>query len=193
MSGARRFISVVCVVIVFLLGLGLCGAYFNVSSISIVEWIGSDQQIGSDHQRGVLVAGIVLTVMALLAAVLAFVEFVLPENTYAFQADGGEVRVAFSAIEDYVQRLSGHIPGLHEMRPSVSISKGGLQIVNRVVLEHGASIPETSSRVLDIIRTRLEKELGIEEIGSIRVHVVRITHEEPAKEKPEETALQVPR
>ena len=187
MSRARRFISVVCVVIVFLLGLGLCGAYFNVSSINIVEWIVSAQQ------RVVLVAGLVLVVMALLTAVLAFVEFVLPENTYAFPADGGEVRVALSAIEDYVQRLSGHIPGLHEMRPSVSISKGGLEIVNRVVLEHGASIPETSSRALEIIRRRLEKELGIEEIGSIRVHVVRITHEDPAKEKPEEAASQVPR
>ncbi len=99
---------------------------------------------------------------------------------------GGKGKLTFR-----VEALSGM--KFNQKVHQVKVTKKGLEIVNRVVLEHGASIPETSSRVLDIIRTRLEKELGIEEIGSIRVHVVRITHEEPAKEKPEETALQVPR
>ncbi len=171
MRGIRRLFTVLSVLVVFVLGAGLCGAVWDVPEISVFTWLNVDESI-------ILITGIALVAVALLTAIMAFVEFVLPENTYAFQAGGGEVRVAFSAIEDYVRRLSGQIPGLKEMRPSVRSSKRGLEVVVRVVLESEANIVDASARVQEVIRRRVEQELGIQEVGSIRVYVARIAHEE---------------
>ncbi len=171
MRGLRRLFTVVSVLVVFVFGLGLCGSVWDVKEMSIFTWLTVDESI-------ILITGVVMVAITLLTAIMAFVEFVLPENTYAFQAGGGEVRVAFTAIEDYVRRLSGQVPGLKEMRPSVRSSKRGLELVIRVVLEAHANIPEASARVQEVIRRRVEQELGIQDVGPIRVYVSRIAHDE---------------
>ena len=77
-----------------------------------------------------------------------------------------------------LKRLPGQIPGLKETRAVVISSQRGLEIVNRVLSESGASILEVSSRVQEVIRRRVQNELGIEEIGAIRICVARIAYGE---------------
>jgi len=110
------------------------------------------------------------------------------ENTIAFENPDGQVLISLSAIEDLIKRTARQIPDIKDMRPSVVANKKGVNIVNRVVLFAGANIPETTEKIQNIIKTKVQEMLGIEESISVKVHVTKIASSENQKEekKPEE-------
>ena len=68
------------------------------------------------------------------------------------------------------------------MRPSVKAGKKGIKIINRVTLFSDINIPETTERIQNIVKSRVQDMLGVEEPINILVHVVKIVHkEEPPK------------
>ncbi len=99
----------------------------------------------------------------------------------AFQNPEGEVRVTFSAIEDFIRRLAGKIEEVEEMHPEVVATKEGLEIHNRITLGPNMSIPEASSRIQETIKKYVEDVLGIRDILAIKVLVTKIAHEEVKK------------
>lgn len=102
------------------------------------------------------------------------------EKTIAFENPDGQVTISLTAIEDFIKRALKQLPEVKELRPSVKAGKKGIKIINRVTLYSDINIPETTERIQNIVKTRVQDMLGVEEPINIRVHVVKIVHKEEA-------------
>ncbi|MBU1727127.1 MAG: alkaline shock response membrane anchor protein AmaP [Candidatus Omnitrophica bacterium] len=105
------------------------------------------------------------------------------EKTIAFTTSTGEVTVALSAVEDLIRRLSGMLPEIRELRPDVIASKKGIIVDLRVVLRSEANIPELTSRLQEITKSKIQEVLGVEEQIIIKIHIVKISSSEERKKK----------
>ncbi|MDD5246166.1 MAG: alkaline shock response membrane anchor protein AmaP [Candidatus Omnitrophica bacterium] len=106
------------------------------------------------------------------------------EKTIAFSTASGEVTVALSAVEDLIKRLTGIIAEIKELRPNVIASKKGIEVDLRVILKSEANIPELTSRLQEITRSKIQEVLGLEEQIFIRIHIAKIiTPEEKERKK----------
>jgi uncharacterized alkaline shock family protein YloU len=104
------------------------------------------------------------------------------EKTIAFENPDGQVTISLTAIEDFIKRSLKQLPEVKELRPSVRAGKKGITIVNKVILFSDVNIPETTEKIQNIVKLRVQDMLGVEEQINIKVHVVKIVHkEEPAK------------
>lgn len=114
------------------------------------------------------------------------------EKTIAFSTSSGEVTIALSAVEDLIRRLIVIIPEIKELKPDVIASKKGIIADLRVILKKEVNIPELTLRLQDIVRTRIQEVLGIEEQIIVKIHVAKIAAIEekdkgkrgPEKEEP---------
>ncbi len=106
------------------------------------------------------------------------------EKTIAFENPDGQVTISLTAIEDFIKRALKQLPEVKELRPNVKASKKGITITNRVVLFSDIHIPEITEKIQNIVKTRVQDMLGVEEPIHIRVHVVKIVHKEEASKDP---------
>ncbi|MBU0881390.1 MAG: alkaline shock response membrane anchor protein AmaP [Candidatus Omnitrophica bacterium] len=102
------------------------------------------------------------------------------EKTIAFENPDGQVTISLSAIEDFIKRALKQLPEVKELRPSVRASKKGISIINKVTLFSDISIPETTEKIQNLVKSRVQDMLGVEEPINIKVHVVKIAHKEDA-------------
>jgi uncharacterized alkaline shock family protein YloU len=100
------------------------------------------------------------------------------EKTIAFATSSGQVTISLSAVEDLIRRLSGIIPEVKELRPNVVANKKGIVVEMRVVLRSEANIPELTSRLQEITKSKIQEVLGVDEQIIIRIHVAKIAHDE---------------
>lgn len=105
------------------------------------------------------------------------------EKTIAFENPDGQVTISLTAIEDFIKRALRQLPEVKELRPSVKAGKKGITIINRVTLFSDINIPETTEKIQNIVKTRVQDMLGVEEAINIRVHVVKIVHKEEASKE----------
>jgi uncharacterized alkaline shock family protein YloU len=106
------------------------------------------------------------------------------EKTIAFENPDGQVTISLTAIEDFIKRALKQLPEVKELRPYVKAGKKGIKIINRVTLYSDINIPETTERIQNIVKSRVQDMLGVEEPINIRVHVVKIVHKEEAAKPP---------
>jgi hypothetical protein len=140
----------------------------------------------------VLLSGVLLILISFSFAQLILGRF-QREKTIAFPTSSGEVTIALSAVEDLIRRLTGIIPEIKELRPDVRATKKGSIVVDlRVVLRSEANIPELTSRLQDITRSKIQEVLGIEEQIIIRIHVAKIIGIEEKDRKRREIEKQEP-
>ncbi len=102
------------------------------------------------------------------------------EKTIAFENPDGQVTINLSAIEDFIKRTLKQLPEVKELRPSVKATKKGITIVNRVTLFSDINIPETTEKIQNLVKARVQDMLGVEEQITIKIHVVKISHKEDA-------------
>ncbi len=96
------------------------------------------------------------------------------EKTIAFATASGEVTIALSAVEDLIRRLAGVIVEIKELRPDVIATKKGIIVNLRLVLGREANIPELTSRLQEITKSKIQEVLGIEEQITVKIHVAKI-------------------
>jgi len=105
------------------------------------------------------------------------------ERTIAFENPSGIVTVSLAAVEDLVKRLTTQIPEIRESRPEVVANKKGIQMDLRIVLKSEVNIPELTLKLQELIKTRIQEILGVEESVLVRIHVAKIVGEEEDKGK----------
>ena len=114
------------------------------------------------------------------------------ERTIAFTTASGEVTIALSAVEDLIKRLAGVIPEIKELRPDVIATKKGIIVDIRVVLKSEANIPDLTSRLQEITRSKIQEILGLEEQIIIKIHVVKIISMQDTDRKRKELEKEEP-
>ena len=125
------------------------------------------------------ITGILLIIISVMVVQLT-VGKIQREKTIAFENPDGQVTISLSAIEDFIKRALKQLPEVKELRPNVKAGKKGILIINRVTLFSDVNIPEMTEKIQNIVKTRVQDMLGVEEPISIRVHVVKIVHKEEA-------------
>ena len=96
------------------------------------------------------------------------------ERTIAFENPDGQVTISLTAIEDFIKRAMKQLPEVKESRPHVRVSKKGIVIVNKVVLFSDINIPETTEKIQNIVKSRVQDMLGVEESVEIIINVTKI-------------------
>ncbi|MFH1202280.1 MAG: alkaline shock response membrane anchor protein AmaP [Candidatus Omnitrophota bacterium] len=122
----------------------------------------------------------ILTGFALSQSILGKIQ---REKTVAFTNPQGEVIVSLTAVEDLIRRIISIIPEVKDSRPTVIAGKKGISIDLRLTLRTEVNIPEFTSRLQELVRSRIQDILGVEETISIRIFVVKISVDEPRKKK----------
>ena len=100
------------------------------------------------------------------------------EKTIAFTTSSGQVTISLSAVEDLIRRLAVIIPEVKELRPNVVANKKGIIVQMRVVLRSEANIPELTSRLQELTKSKIQEVLGVDEQIIIKIHVAKIAHDE---------------
>lgn len=114
------------------------------------------------------------------------------EKTIAFTTSSGQVTIALSAVEDLIRRLAGIMPEIKELRPDVIATKKGILVDLRVVLKSETNIPELTSRLQEITRSKIQEVLGIEEQIMIKIHVAKIISLEEKERKKKDLEKEQP-
>ncbi|MCM8763230.1 MAG: alkaline shock response membrane anchor protein AmaP [Candidatus Omnitrophica bacterium] len=105
------------------------------------------------------------------------------ERTIAFTGTAGRVTVALSAVEDLIRRMCSAIPEVKELKPYVIAGKRGIEIDLKVVLRSEINIPDLTARLQEMVKSRLQDILGIDEQIMVRIHVAKIVSQEEKDKK----------
>ena len=133
---------------------------------------------GSHNSRVIIgLAGALLILISFSFAQIILGKF-QREKTIAFATSSGQVTISLSAVEDLIRRQAGIIPEVKELRPNVVANKKGIVVQMRVVLRSEANIPELTSRLQDITKSKIQEVLGVDEQIIIKIHVAKIAHDE---------------
>jgi len=131
----------------------------------------------------VLLSGLLLILISFSFAQLILGRFQREKNI-AFTTTSGEVIISLSAVEDLIKRLTGIIPEIKELRPDVKVTKKGTIVVDlKVVLRSEANIPDLTTRLQDIVKSKIQEVLGTEEQIIIKIHVTKIISVEDRDKK----------
>lgn len=98
------------------------------------------------------------------------------EKTIAFEGSFGEVSISLSAVEDMIKKLLLEFKELKEIRPHVTASKKGLQVLLRIMLSSYTNIPEFTAKIQNLVKNKLQHMLGIEEDINVRVEIRKILY-----------------
>jgi len=136
-------------------------------------------------------SGLLLIVISTFFAQLVLGRF-QREKTIAFTTSSGEVTIALSAVEDLIKRVAVIVPEIRELRPDVVATKKGIIVDLRVTLRSEANIPDLTSRLQEITRSKIQEVLGIEEQIIIRIHISKIITSEEKERKRKELDKEEP-
>ncbi|MDD5476989.1 MAG: alkaline shock response membrane anchor protein AmaP [Candidatus Omnitrophica bacterium] len=181
-----RFFSVLGIVFyaVIIIGIGLAMIVFSLNLL-LPQDINNLLIFAQSSQNSRIIIGFSGALLILIS--FSFAQIILGkfqrERTIAFATSSGQVTISLSAVEDLIRRLSGIIPEVKELRPNVVANKKGIIVDMRVVLRSEANIPELTSRLQDITKSKIQEVLGVEEQIIIRIHVAKIVHDEKDNRK----------
>lgn len=169
--------------IIILVGLSMIGLSLNLIPMQNINNLLAYLQNSANLKIILGLSGFLLILISFSFAQLILGKF-QREKTIAFSTASGEVTVALSAVEDLIKRLTGIIAEIKELRPNVIASKKGIEVDLRVILKSEANIPELTSRLQEITRSKIQEVLGLEEQIFIRIHIAKIiTPEEKERKK----------
>jgi len=173
--------------VVFLaMGCALIALSLNIISLDEIIRAMEYSYTVMDARLAIGVVALLLIIYSLVAIQVAFGNL-QREKTIAFDNPNGRVTISLSAIEDFIKRSSTRIPEVKELRADVKATKKGINILSRVIVYSDANIPDTTERIQNILKNKVQEMLGIEEPISIRVHVAKIAPRETKESKSSKT------
>ena len=114
------------------------------------------------------------------------------EKTIAFPTSSGEVTIALAAVEDLIRRLAVLVPEVKELRPNVVARKDNIIVDLRVALKTGSNMPELTGRLQELVKSEIERVLGLEQEPIVNIHIAKIVSTEERDRKRKETEKQEP-
>ncbi|MEW6074751.1 MAG: alkaline shock response membrane anchor protein AmaP [Candidatus Omnitrophota bacterium] len=190
-----RFLTVVGIsfymIMLILIGLGMIVFSFNVlAPVDIIRLL-EITQYNTNYRILLGLSGGLLIIVSYSFAQLILGRF-QREKTIAFATSAGEVTISLSAIEDLIRQLAFVFPEIRELKPDVIATKKGIIVHMRVVLRTEANLPELTSRLQEVTKTRIQEVLGIEEAIVIKIHIAKIITKEEKDKRRSQVEQQIP-
>lgn len=157
--------------VVFIM-LGVSMILFSLDVITI-------DTLAKQHNLKILAIGIVFILLGILEIIIA-VKNLNKMPVVAFSNPLGEVRVAYDALEGYVQSLSKEIHEIKDAKPQVVAGRDGIEIHTRLVVERDVNLPELTAKFQDLVSRYVKDVMGIDSITSIKVYIQRIASRKSA-------------
>jgi len=148
-------------------------------------------QTGFSSRMIVGLSGVLLIILSISFAQIILGRF-QKEKTIAFPTSSGEVTIALAAVEDLIRRLSVLIPEVKELRPNVVAKKDTIIVDLRVALKSGSNMPELTSRLQELVKSEIERVLGLEQEPIVNIHITKIASLEDRDRKRKESDKQEP-
>lgn len=131
-------------------------------------------------------SGVLLIILSISFAQIILGRF-QKEKTIAFPTSSGEVTIALAAVEDLIRRLSTLVPEVKELKPNVIAKKDRIIVDLRVALKTGSNMPELTGRLQELVKTEIERVLGLEQEPMVNIHITKIVSLEDRDKKKKET------
>ena len=96
------------------------------------------------------------------------------ERTIAFENPAGRVSISLSALEDMIKRNVLRVSDVKEIKSVIRATKKGIDVTCRLVLKAEGNIPETTLRIQELIKSRVQEILGLEENVTVKLHIAKI-------------------
>ncbi|MFA6378553.1 MAG: alkaline shock response membrane anchor protein AmaP [Candidatus Omnitrophota bacterium] len=96
------------------------------------------------------------------------------ERTIAFENPAGRVSISLSALEDMIKRNVLRVSDVKEIKSVIRATKKGIDVTCRLVLKAEGNIPETTLRIQELIKGRVQEILGLEENITVKLHIAKI-------------------
>ena len=112
------------------------------------------------------------------------------EKTIAFTTSNGEVLVSLDAVEDLIRKIAIDFEGIKDARPYVIASKKGIEVNLRLILNAEVNIPEFTDRIQQMIKSRIQEILGVDEQIMIKIFVAKIVAREDRQRKKKEPEIE---
>ena len=180
-----KFVTILCVLLYTILSFLIGGILIAF----VLGWLGPQDIYDAvnyiqQSPNSKLITGLVGLLLIIVS--IFFTQIILgrmeKERTIAFNTPTGQVTIALSAVEDLIKRLSLNFAEIKEMRPDVIASKRGVEVRLRVILQSEVNIPDLTSHLQEMIKSKIQEMLGIEEQITVKVHVAKIsTYREKVK------------
>lgn len=128
---------------------------------------------------------------SLVFVALAFALTALPagrgERFISFKNAGGTVSVNVKAVTDYLARCGRGIPGVERVVADMASTRAPMEVLLSVHVRSGMNVPETCKMLQQHVRDSLVENLGIADIGNVRINVTEILAPEssPINRNPE--------
>lgn len=122
------------------------------------------------------IGGALITISFILARIISGTR--QKERTIAFDNPSGRVSVSLGAVEDLIKRMMYRLAEIGEARLHIIATKKGIETDVRLTLKADVNIPELTSRLQELVKSKIQEILGIEEAVIVRIHVVKIASEE---------------
>jgi len=131
-------------------------------------------------------SGVLLIILSISFAQIIFGRF-QKEKTIAFPTSSGEVTIALAAVEDLIRRLSSLVPEVKELKPNVIAKKDRIIVDLRVALRSGSNMPELTARLQEMVKSEIERVLGLEQEPVVNIHITKIVSLDDRDKKRKET------
>lgn len=143
-------------------------------------------QTGFSSRMIVGLSGVLLIILSISFAQIILGRF-QKEKTIAFPTSSGEVTIALAAVEDLIRRLSSLVPEVKELKPNVIAKKDRIIVDLRVALRSSSNMPELTARLQEMVKSEIERVLGLEQEPVVNIHIAKIVSLEDRDKKRKET------
>jgi uncharacterized alkaline shock family protein YloU len=114
------------------------------------------------------------------------------EKTIAFNNPSGQVTISLSAVEDLIKRITSGIREIKDIKSDVIAGKKGIDVNLRLVLKSEANIPDLTVQLQEMVRSKIQEILGIEEQIAVKIHVAKIASVEEKERRRKESEKEEP-
>jgi len=95
----------------------------------------------------------------------------------AFDNPSGRVSVSLLAMEDLIRRLVVNEPEVKDAKIKIVAVRKGLQVQIKLIIKKETVIPETTSKIQELVLKKIQNTIGVEEKVNISVFVSKILPE----------------
>ncbi len=96
------------------------------------------------------------------------------DKIIAFDNPSGRVSVSLVALEDLIKRMLYKMDEIKEVKASIAVTRKGLRVKVRLALRSEANIPELTASMQELVKSKIQDIIGLEEPISITIYVGRI-------------------
>jgi len=148
---------------------------FLLNMVSLQDTFILLQVIYTDESLQTIVAGVVCVLLLINYLVYrGFSVNTRKEKIIAFDNPSGRVSVSLFALEDLVKRMLAKMSEVKEARSGITVSKKGLYVKIRITLCSEVNIPEITSRVQEMVKSKIQDTIGIDEPVNVAIYVGKI-------------------